>query len=561
VATSAASEGPTPGRSTEGGRGRRWLCLVPAALLLPFLNKAFNIDDPFFLEYARVLLSRPLQPFGLTFFFNGGPTAVLLQPQPLGWSFLLAVARALFGESEPWLHLFNVGFALLGLHALREIAERLGVSAPVACWLFAGSSAFLCLGSTIMPYLAWSALSLAALARMIRGVEEGRTSDLVAAGLLGAGAFLCCFAGAVVIGLLAAYPLLRGRVSGKAAIAPAIGVAAIVACDLWSLATVGAPHFLFTLSRWSVDLDPGEALTKGTSEVAFLGAQLPVLGLPLVAIVLGRRRGASIVIASLVVASALCLAMPETNPLARSLLWVWPGLAVLGDGLVLLAAGARLPARETPTPEGAKRALLGLWLLVGTFATVRYVNRSAKYMLLPLPAALLLTLDALQGLSGSRARIGRWALVVSLPLSLVLGEAVAWSDYRFAGVARRFFAEQYASTGAASGTAYFDGEWGLRYYAERAGVPQYRSQELRRGDRLLYSNLQGRHVLEPCPGFPLDQCTPVPWLRPITTSRPGYPGPFAVLGDSAGFWSDHFGPYSYRLVRQWSDEIVVQEKR
>jgi hypothetical protein len=559
VATSAASEGPTPGGSTEGRR--RWLCLVPAALLLPFLDKAFNIDDPFFLEYARVLLSRPLQPFGLTFFFNGGPTAVFLQPQPLGWSFLLAVARSLFGESELWLHLLNVGFALLGLHALREIAERLGVSAPAACWLFAGSSAFLCLGSTIMPYLAWSALSLAALARMMRGVDEGRTADLIAAGLLGAAAVLCCFAGAVVIGLLAAYPLLSGRASRKAMVAPAIGVAAIVACDLWSVATVGSPHFLFTLSRWSTDLGLGEALDRGSNEVAFLGSQLPVLGLPLVAIVLGRKRGPGIAIAALVAALALCLATPETNPMARSLLWVWPGLAVLADGLLLLAAGARLRARETPTPEDAKRALLGLWLLVGTFATIRYVNRSAKYMLLPLPAALLLTLDALQGLAGRRARIGRWALVVSLPLSLVLAEAVALSDYRFADVARTFFAEQYRPLAPSSGTAYFDGEWGMRYYAERAGVPQYRSQELRRGDRLLYSSLQGRHVLEPCPGFPLDQCSPVPWLRTVATPNVGYPGPFAVLGDSAGFWSDHFGPYSYRLVDRWKDAIVVQEKR
>jgi hypothetical protein len=560
TATSASSGGPRAGGGTEGTRGRPWLCLVPAALLLPFLDKAFNIDDPFFLEYARVLSSRPLHPFGLTFFFNGGPTAVLLQPQPLGWSFLLAGARALFGESEPWLHLLNVAFALLGLHALREIAVRLGVSAPAACWLFAGSSVFLCLGSTIMPYLAWSALSLAAMARVIRGVDERRTADLVAAGVLAAAAFLCCFAGAIVIVLLAAYPLLAGRFSGRATIAPGIGVAVIVACDLWSLGTIGTPHFLFTLFRWSQDLGPGEALANGSTEVALLGAQLPVLGLPLVAIVLGRRRGPWIVTAALVVALALCLGIPETNPLARGELWVWPGLAVLGDGLVQLAAGAAKRARGAPTSVGAKRALLGLWLLVATFATVRYVNRSAKYMLLPLPAAILLTLDAVQGLEGRRARIGRWALALSLPLSLALGATVALSDYRFAGLARAFFAERYPSLAPSSGTAYFDGEWGMRYYAERAGVPQYRSQSLRPGDRLLYSNLQGRPVLDPCPPLPPDECAPVTWLRMVAIPQVSYPGPFAVLGDSAGFWSDHFGAYSYRRVRRWSDDIVVQEK-
>jgi hypothetical protein len=560
VATSASSGGPRAGGSTQGRRRRPWLCLVPAALLLPFLDKAFNIDDPFFLEYARVLLSRPLHPFELSFFFDGGPTAVLLQPQPLGWSFLLAGARALFGESEPWLHLLNVGFALLGLHGLREIADRLGVSAPAACWLFASSSVFLCLGSTIMPYLAWSALSLAALARLIRGVDEGRTADLIAAGMLAAAAFLCCFAGAIVIGLLAVYPLLTGRLSGKATIAPAIGVAVIVACDLWALGTIGMPHFLLTLFRWSLDLGLGEGLAKGSTEIALLGAQLPALGLPLVAIALGRRRGLWIVVAALVGALALCLGIPETNPLARGLLWVWPGLAILGDGLLQLAAGAWMRGRGTSTSDGAKRALLGLWLVVGTFATVRYVNRSAKYMLLPLPAAILLTLDAVQGLEGRRARIGRWALALSLPLSLTLGATVALSDYCFAGLARTFFAERYPSLAPSSGTAYFDGEWGMRYYAERAGVPQYRSERLRPGDRLLYSRLQGRLVLEPCPALPPDECTPVAWLRTVAIPQVSYPGPFAVFGDSAGFYSDHMGPYSYRFVRRWSDDIVVQEQ-
>ncbi len=543
------------------GVGRhRWLCLVPAALLLPFLDKAFNIDDGFFLEYARVLSDQPWNPFAQSFYFNGSETTIFLQPQPLGWSYLLALARAVVGESEPHLHLLNLAFALLALHALREIAERLAVSALAACWLFAGSSVFLCLGSTLMPYLAWSALSLAALARLMRGVDEGRSGDLIAAGLLAGGAFLCCFAGVVVMGLLVAYPLLTGRLSRKALIAPAIGVAVIVACDLWSLATVGAPHLLSSVSRWSMPLSLRRTIAKGSTEVALLGAQLPVLGLPLVAIALGRRRGPWIVLASFVASLALCLGIPRINPLTRGLLWVWPGLAVLGDGLLQVVSCGWRRWRGPLTSDNAKRVLLGLWLVVGTFVTVRYVNRSAKYMLLPLPAALLLMLDALNGLQGRRRLVGRWALALSLPLSVALGTLVALSDYRYAGLSRTFFRERYPSVAPSSGTAYYDGEWGMRYYAERAGVPQYRGQTLRPGDRVLYSSLEGRLVLEPCPAPPPHHCAPVTGMRTVAIPKVSYPGPFAILGDSAGFYSDHLGPYSYRLVRRWSDDIVVQEQ-
>ncbi len=537
-----------------------WLCLLPAALLLPFLNKAFNVDDGFFLDYARILSQNPLTPFGRAFFFNGQETTLFEQPQPLGWSYLLALARVLAGESEPLLHLLNLGFAVLGLHALRQIAERLGVSALAACWLFAGSSVFLALGSTVMPYLAWSALSLAALARLVRGVDEGRTADLVAAGLLAGGAFLCSFAGGVVIGLLAVYPLLAGRLSRRTLVAAAVGVAVVVAYEVWALGAAGAPHFLSTLSRWSARQTLRKALAVGSTEAALLGAQLPVLGLPLVAIALGRRRGPWIVMAALMASLAFWLEIPRINPLPRALLWVWPGLALLGDGLLQIARRAAERLRGRAPGGGALRALLGLWLLAGTFATVRYVNHSAKYMLLALPAALLLTLDALQGLEGRRLLLGRWALALSLPLSLGLGSLVALSDYRWASLSRAFFADRYPSVAPTSGVAYYDGEWGMRYYAERAGLLQYRGQALRPGDRVLYSNLEGRLVLEPCPSPRPTVCEPAQALRTVAVLEVGYPGPFAILGDRAGFYSDHMGPYSYTLVRRFSDHIVVQEQ-
>ena len=409
MATSASSVGPRVGGSTEGRRRRPWLCLVPAALLLPFLDKAFNIDDPFFLEYARVLLSRPLHPFELSFFFSGGPTAVLLQPQPLGWSFLLAGARALFGESEPWLHLLNVGFALLGLHGLREIADRLGVSAPAACWLFASSSVFLCLGSTIMPYLAWSALSLAALARLIRGVDEGRTADLIAAGMLAAAAFLCCFAGAIVIGLLAVYPLLAGRLSAKATIAPVIGVAVIVACDLWALGTIGLPHFLLTLFRWSLDLGLREGLAKGSTEIALLGAQLPALGLPLVAIVLGRRRVCGSLWRRSSARSRSASGFPSAAPRPR------PALGVARSGGTRRwpapARGRRLDARARNVDVGRREAGPAGPMARRGDHRHRALRQPLREVHAPaLPAAILLTLDAVQGLEG-RPRgsvVGPW---------------------------------------------------------------------------------------------------------------------------------------------------------
>jgi hypothetical protein len=148
---------------------------------------------------------------------------------------------------------------------------------------------------------------------------------------------------------------------------------------------------------------------------------------------------------------------------------------------------------------------------------------------------------------------------LSLPLSLTLGSLVALSDYRWASLYRTFFAQRYPSLAPSSGAAYFDGEWGMRYYAERAGLLHYEGQLLRPGDRVLYSALEGRLVLEPCPGPRPAGCEPVPGLRTVAMPMVSYPGPFAVLGYSAGFYSDAMGPYAYRLVRRFADHIVVLE--
>ncbi len=60
--TSAAD--PAPETRPPSRRGMAAAFILPAVLLLPFLNRAYNIDDPMFVWMAQHIAESPLDFFG-----------------------------------------------------------------------------------------------------------------------------------------------------------------------------------------------------------------------------------------------------------------------------------------------------------------------------------------------------------------------------------------------------------------------------------------------------------------------------------------------------------------
>src|SRR5262245_14430101 len=98
------------------------IVLLTLAVLLPFINKAFHIDDPLFIWTARQIAGSPSDPFGFTvnWFGTEAPMAEVMRNPPLG-SYYLALAGALTGWSEASLHawfLLPAIFCGVGIYAL-----------------------------------------------------------------------------------------------------------------------------------------------------------------------------------------------------------------------------------------------------------------------------------------------------------------------------------------------------------------------------------------------------------------------------------------------------------
>jgi len=362
-------------------------------------------------------------------------------------------------------------------------------------------------------------------------------------------AFLTRFTTLFAVGSLLLYPLLRRERRARSYLPFAIALAIVVGYELVSFASVGRPHFVSSLLRWTDNPSWLRDAVFAFNELTFLGAQFPVTGLVLFAIAARGGRSIAVVVGSgaLVVAAAIFEAGVGHSLTIAAVLFAWPGLALWADSLLRLVSGLSIRF-DAPDAETALRWIFALIVIGTTLATVRYEHVAVKYLLLPLPAAILLLLDGLNELSGRWKTAGAVVLWLSCAIGTATGIGVALSDYRWANTYREFIDGEFHERAPAAGRTFYNAQWGLRYYAERAGLLRYRGEELGVDDRLLVSSVVP-------PDFETDR---VP--QGIAQSwELSYPGPFAILSfeHRAGFYSNHWGPYAFVPSRRVTDRIYL----
>jgi hypothetical protein len=137
------------------------------AVLLPFIGKAFHIDDPVFIWSARQIQSHPLNFYGFTLNWDGREALMAtLAPNPPLASYYLALVGSLFGWSEIALH---GGFLLPALAVVLgtyKLAQRFGTN-PVATALVTITAPVFLLTSTsvmcdtmMLAFWVWSVFFL-----------------------------------------------------------------------------------------------------------------------------------------------------------------------------------------------------------------------------------------------------------------------------------------------------------------------------------------------------------------------------------------------------------------
>ena len=127
------------------------LTAITVAVLAPFLDKAFHIDDPLFLWMAQQISKHPLDPYGFDVNWTSFPQPMwMVMQNPPFCSYFIAAAAAISGWSEVGLHLALILPAVAAVLGTYAIARRLCPNPTTAAILTLFTPVFLVSATNLM---------------------------------------------------------------------------------------------------------------------------------------------------------------------------------------------------------------------------------------------------------------------------------------------------------------------------------------------------------------------------------------------------------------------------
>lgn len=541
---------PTVSNQAGFAKARHWILLHPywtltgivLAVLVPFLGKPFNIDDPLFIWAAHQIQANPANPYGfpVEWGWTQFPMWKVTENPPLA-AYYLAAAAGIIGWSEVALHaafLVPVLAAVLGTYRL---ARRLCHQPMLATLIMLFTPVFLVSSLTLMCDMSMLAFWIWAVIFWLEGTGQEKNWKLLVAAALITLAELTKYYGACLVPLLAAYSLVARRPLIRWAYHLLLPLAALLAYQLVTQALYGK-SLLYGAMDYS---------TFSRTFFGFSTAQNSLIGL----VFTGGCVAAAVIFAPLLwrgrtlalffgiaIAVVLLLFSGEAFWKKYGAISGATQMAVKIQAMLWSAAGLSLLAlaiAEIRQRRDALSCLLTLWLL-GTFAFATFLNWTinARSILPMTPAAGMLIARRLEMKNIFKGEFWSPGIICCLAISMVLSVSVLRADYLTAFAVRTNAREACDSFRQRVGTLWFQGHWGFQFYMDQGGATALdaKRSDLKPGDavavpssntniRLLdprYAELVGVHKV------------PGPWLATTTEQSMG-----------ASFYASAFGPLPF----------------
>jgi 4-amino-4-deoxy-L-arabinose transferase-like glycosyltransferase len=459
------------------------------AVLVPFLNKAFHIDDPLFLWMGQRITTHPGDPYGfaINWYITSQPMFSIMQNPPLS-SFYMALIANFLGWSEPAMHgafLVPAVAAVLGTFFL---ARRLSGSPLLAALLLLFTPVFLVSATGVMCDVWLLAFWVWSIECWKRALERTSAWFLFLASVLVAAAALTKYFGVALVPLLAVYTLARERRVTHRILYLLIPILVIASYEAITKAKYGQGLFSSAmLVSWNENAKPDQHFVHR--------------------LLIGLSFTGGCLLSLLFYAPLLKLSSREPESLTAESGWK-PSFRILIIGFALLVIfvplfhfGADLPLSSTI--EGALFVTIGIGILVltladvlqyktadslllflwmfGTFIFAAMMNWtiSARTFLPMAPAVIILLIRRLRvsalvaaavtGASFEKDSTPKLFEVASwwplLPAALV-SLLIAIGDYTLANTARTAASRFQQRFRNESGTVWFEGHWGFQYYMQ-----------------------------------------------------------------------------------------------
>jgi hypothetical protein len=518
--------GRSKARMRENSRRPVFLCCLPAlilsaACLVPYINKAFTIDDPIFLLQAQQIRKAPLHPMALYLCWvednECGPVAHIMPGNLLmSYCLLPVVSRA---EPERLAHLMQIMLLWCGIVATVSLAFRFGFGTFPACaagLLMAATPPVLAAASTAMPDILAMSLGMIGIERLLAWkADDKRINGVVSALALG-------LAPVARVHLVFLWPIAVVLLRDDARVFDVrswISLPKRRWLPLMAAALVTVAAFALTHEPAS-GVRPSHMYLRPHSAPRNLRSYCIdwILAMPLgLAWLVLRNR--------------------------RLRFWLLPislGLAVIGEVLmrsalqgwitVCGALGAFVLMDVLLTSVQSRdhwRIACALWLLV-PLAALPYIHFPVKYLVVCAPAAALLIADLLSAFPWRRA-----ALCGIVAAGVIFGSMVLRADAQLAEMGRQAATRLIAPRVASGKRVWFSGQWGFYWYALKAGAQVLKSDDVPApGDYLVRGEMEGW-------ASTLKRLPPAVQIETFTVGGPG--GRTMSAKDGAGLYSNTFG--------------------
>ncbi|HEV2320416.1 MAG TPA: glycosyltransferase family 39 protein [Verrucomicrobiae bacterium] len=536
----------------------RWIALHPQSslaaltiiILVPFLTKPFNIDDPIFIWGARQIQAHPADPYGFTVLWDTPspvPMWKVTQNPPLA-SYYIAVAAAILGWSEIALHAAFLLPAAAAIWGTCRLAHRFCDRPALATLAALLTPAFLVSSTSIMCDVPMLAFWVWAMVFWVEGVEERRIYKLFIAGGLAALAGMTKYFGICIVPLVAAYSI-AARQPFRIWAPPLLIPLAVFCAYQFAFAELYGTCPLFQASQYATSHGTthfsypdsfliGLSFSGGSFAVLFFLFPLLWRNGPCFAFLGFAALGACAVILHPGLLDAFKISEQITTRIQLAF-WVAAGTAVLLLAFVDLI-----------TLPGPKSLLLFLWIL-GTFVFAAFLNWTvnARSLLPMAPALGMLAARRLeQNFKGRDFPLRQISACFAVAALFAVFAMEADSLTAFA--VRQNVRAIQGAYGQAVRNMRFEGHWGFQFYMSRLGGspvnltnPQVKPGDLVAAPSNNYLNL------------------PLPFQRKRLLNTFSQPGPIwlATVNESLGgcFYGSTLGPLPFVFGQAAPERVFI----
>ncbi len=525
---------------------------VVGVITLPFVYKAFHLDDTVFVWLAREKLNNPLALGLPDHGYEGNFFSLYLDTHPpLLTSYLSLLIRMFGGSSEAGLHIGLIIFPTLAAVSMFFLARRFTDRPLTAALLLIVTPGFMVMTQSVMTDVPALSLWLAAIASYVYAVDRDEKRLLALAGVFTSLAILTTYQSLSLVPLLFVYALLKRRITWKTML-PLMAALAVFGAIVfyYFLATGGPPKLSYSIG---LNLAPVFIANKILSTVSVIGGAMVFPVIMALGMLKGKKEYLSF--AALFVVMFLFF-LSKVASGQYTLLSVFLQVFFYSAGLLAVYrffnAGADAVFTDDRSEKDRDNIFLILWIsgvLVYSILLLPYA--STRYLLPLFPPVVLMFVRYARGIITDRTRWLRFA-IAAVACTAVTGVAVSIADYQLAGVYRDFASSYSGQLGSEGHKIWFAGEFGLRFYLEDNG-----GQYLTKQDN---SPAPGDHVILShglIAYFISDELN----SRLQPEQRIDYRGSWPVRvedpGSQAGFYDQFHGNVPYSLSKEPVETIDI----